>query len=170
MENILYTESEIQENIKNLAIQIEDYYKDRDWIALIVYNGAIFFATDLLRNINGNYKVAGIQVSSYKGGFTSGELNITGDIDCKDKHVLIIDDIYDTGKTLHALSNHLRDKGATTVECCVLLNKDIPKSYPVDVLFKCFTVPNKFVYGYGLDVNNRFRNLKHIAVYEPQLP
>ena len=168
MENILYTESEIQQNIKTLAKRIEDYYQDRDWVALIVYNGAVFFAADLLREIEGSYKISGVQVSSYNGGFVSEDLKITGDVQCEGKHVLIIDDIYDTGKTLHLLSQHLRDKGAVTVECCVLLNKDIPKQYPVDVLFKCFTVPNKFVYGYGLDIKNRFRNLKHIAAYEPQ--
>ena len=167
MENkILLTKEQIQTQIVCTAKRIEEFYKDRQWIAVIVYNGAVFFAADLLRQIDSNFKITGVQVSSYNGGFKSGELSIAGNIDCADKHILIIDDIYDTGKTLNALAQEFRDRGALTVECCVLLNKDIEKPYPIDVLFSCFTVPNKFVYGYGLDINNKYRNLDYIATYE----
>jgi len=164
--SVLLSNNQIQESVKAIAKQVEAFYKDRKWTAVIVYNGAVFFAADLLKEIDSDFKIAGVQASSYKGGFNSGELSLTGNIDCKDQHILIIDDIYDTGKTLSAISREFYSKGALTVECCVLLTKDCKKDVPIDVMFSCFTVPNKFLFGYGLDINNKFRNLKDIFVYE----
>lgn len=164
--NILINSIDLQQRITQLAQDIELFYKDRDWVAVVVYNGAMFFASDLLKQIQGNFKIVGVQASSYKGGYKSGQININNTVDCKDRHVLIIDDIYDTGKTMYTLTQEFLEKGAITVEHCVLLTKDVIKDQPLDVLFSGFDIPNKFVFGYGLDINDRYRNQQYIAVHE----
>lgn len=167
---VLFTRDEIQEKVTQIASQIEDYYQDRyqDLVIIVVYNGAMFFAADLLKQVKLNCEIIGVQASSYNGGLES---TLKVDILSKmpsvtNKHILIIDDIYDTGITLNSLSKSLRDDGALTVEICVLLNKKIQKTVNLDILFWGFEVPNKFVFGYGLDINNRFRNLDYIAQHE----
>ena len=163
---ILLSKEQIQIRLSQLAVQIREYYTDKPWIAVIVYNGAVFFAADLLRQVDGEFKISGIQASSYNGGLESGTLSISGKVDCAGHHVLIIDDIYDTGTTLHALTEHFFESGALSVECCVLLSKEARKIKPIEIKFSAFSIQDKFVYGYGLDVENRFRNLEHIAVYK----
>lgn len=165
--SILLRSQEIQERIKQLSHQIDEYYRERNFTAIVVYNGALFFAADLLKGCSSLCEIIGVHASSYYGGFeAAGDVTFTGILDVKDKHILIIDDVYDTGNTLYALSNELYDKGASTVEICVLLTKEVIKNKVVDVLFNGFTIPNKFVFGYGLDIKNKYRNLKDILVYE----
>lgn len=165
--SIILHSSQIQERIKQLAHDVDEYYKNRKFTAIIVYNGALFFAADLLKECKSSCDIVGVQASSYHGGFeTTGNVNFTGMPDVRDKHILIIDDIYDTGNTLYALTQELYNQGAMTVEICVLLTKDVEKKHSLDILFNGFNIPNKFVYGYGLDINNNFRNLKDILVYE----
>ena len=165
--SILLRSQEIQERIKQLSQQIDNFYKERNFTVIVVYNGALFFAADLLKECTSNCEIVGVQASSYHGGFESvSPVSFTGSLDVSNKHILIVDDIYDTGNTLYALSNELYDKGAITVEICVLLTKDVIKNRNVDILFNGFTIPNKFVFGYGLDIKNKYRNLKDILVYE----
>jgi len=166
MSEILFTQQQIQNRVNELAFQIESFYKaeESNLVVIVVYNGAMFFAADLLKQVKLNCCITGVQASSYKGGMKStGRVEFINNINVKDKHVLIVDDIYDTGNTLYTLSNDMRESGALTVEVCVLLTKQIPKTHAVDVLFSGFDILNMFVYGYGLDINDRFRNLEYIA-------
>ena len=161
------TSTQISDRVIELAKEIEEYYKDRELTVIVVYNGAMFFAADLLRGIKANCEIVGMLASSYQGNTVScGRVDFINNLDVDNKHVLIVDDIYDTGHTLHALSNDLRERGALTVEMCVLLNKEIEKKFNLDVLFIGFNIPDKFVYGYGLDIKNKFRNLTFIATNE----
>jgi hypoxanthine phosphoribosyltransferase len=165
------TQERIAQVVSTLASQIEYYYREREreLVIIVVYNGAMFFASDLLKQVNLHCEIVGVQASSYYGNTSSsGSVACKNNIDVNNKHVLIIDDIYDTGLTLNEICKDLLDKGAITVEMCVLLNKQIKKTVDLDVLFVGINIPNIFVYGYGLDVNNRFRNLNYIAVYESE--
>ena len=167
IEKILYHESTILSRLDGLASQITEDYRGKEVTIVAVLNGSFIFMADLLRRIPIHLQVDCLSVSSYHGTTSTGRVNFRkaqfGDL--QGRHVLILDDILDTGGTLKAIRALLeKDTGALSIKICVLLRKKIDRPSLVDADYVGFDIPNEFVVGYGLDYNERFRNLPFIGV------
>jgi hypoxanthine phosphoribosyltransferase len=163
--NILINENELQEMIKEIALKISLDYRDKHIVMIGILKGATMFMMDLCRSIIVPLVYDFISVSSYEGMNSTGIVNITKDIteNIKDKHVIIVDDIYDTGLTLNYVSMHLLSLKPASIKICVLLNKQSQKKAQIKINYKGFDVPDEFVVGYGLDFDGKFRNLPFIC-------
>ena len=158
------SENEIQEKISALATQLNIDYAGKKPIFLSILNGSFLFTADLFKQITIEAEVCFIKLASYKGMTSSGnvitaiglEANVTG------RHIVIMEDIIDTGKTLHHYLPQLASSSPASVKIAVLLNKKEARQYEVKVDYTCFEIPNKFVVGYGLDYDGLGRNLKGI--------
>ena len=166
IKKILYHESTILGRLDELASKITEDYRDRDLTVIAVLNGSLVFMADLLRRIPLHLQVDCLSVSSYHGTKSSGQVSLQGKFrDLRNRHVLILDDILDTGATLKAIRRHIAaESGVLSIKVCVLLRKklDVPKKADAD--YVGFDIPNEFVVGYGLDYNERYRNLPFIGV------
>ena len=158
------SEAEIQEKIKLLAAQLNKDYAGKKPIFLSILNGSFLFTADLFKQITIEAEVCFIKLASYKGMTSSGnvitaiglEANVT------DRHIIIMEDIIDTGKTLHHYLPQLASSSPASIKIAVLLNKKEARQYPVDIDYSCFDIPNKVVVGYGLDYDGLGRNSKDI--------
>jgi hypoxanthine phosphoribosyltransferase len=174
---ILLSQTKIRARIRQLGAGISRHYRKRlppgqRLCFLGVMNGALFFLADLLRAIDlDDTEISSIRLASYAGTRSTGHLR---GLDALGKsfagrHVLIVDDILDTGRTLSALVARLKKLGAADVKICVLLDKRRPRKIPIRADWTGFKIPDRFVVGYGLDYNGRYRTLKQIQVL-PQNP
>jgi hypoxanthine phosphoribosyltransferase len=157
-------EAAIQEKITELAGQLNKDYAGKRPLFLSVLNGSFLFTADLFKQITIEAEVSFIKLASYKGTSSTGNV-ITAiglDINVKDRHVIILEDIIDTGKTMHHYLPQLESMQPASVKIAVLLNKKEALQYPVKVDYACFEIPNKFVVGYGLDYDGLGRNSKDI--------
>jgi len=157
-------EAAIQEKITKLAGQLNHDYAGKRPIFLSVLNGAFLFTGDLFKQITIEAEVSFIKLASYKGTSSTGNV-ITAiglDINVKDRHIIILEDIIDTGKTLHHYLPQLENMQPASVKIAVLLNKKEALIYPVQIDYACFEIPNKFVVGYGLDYDGLGRNSRDI--------
>jgi hypoxanthine phosphoribosyltransferase len=157
-------ENAIQEKISALAAQLNKDYAGKRPLFLSVLNGSFLFTADLFKQITIEAEVSFIKLASYKGTSSTGNV-ITAiglDMNVKDRHIIILEDIIDTGKTLHHYLPQLESMQPATVKIAVLLNKKEALQYPVQVDYSCFDIPNKFVVGYGLDYDGLGRNSKDI--------
>jgi hypoxanthine phosphoribosyltransferase len=154
----------IQEKITALAEALNKDYADKRPLFLSVLNGSFLFTADLFKQITIEAEVSFIKLASYKGTSSTGNV-ITAiglDMNVKDRHIIILEDIIDTGKTLHHYLPQLESMQPASVKIAVLLNKKEALQYPVQVDYSCFDIPNKFVVGYGLDYDGLGRNSKDI--------
>jgi hypoxanthine phosphoribosyltransferase len=157
-------EAAIQEKITELALQLNKDYAGKRPLFLSVLNGAFLFTADLFKQITIEAEVSFIKLASYKGTSSTGNV-ITAiglDMNVKDRHIIILEDIIDTGKTLHHYLPQLENMQPASVKIAVLLDKKEALQYPVKVDYACFEIPNKFVVGYGLDYDGLGRNSKDI--------
>ena len=157
-------EAAIQVKITELAGQLNQDYAGKRPLFLSVLNGAFLFTADLFKQITIEAEVSFIKLASYKGTSSTGNV-ITAiglDINVKDRHIIILEDIIDTGKTLHHYLPQLENMQPASVKIAVLLNKKEALQYPVQVDYTCFDIPNKFVVGYGLDYDGLGRNSRDI--------
>ena len=157
-------EAAIQEKITELALQLNKDYAGKRPLFLSVLNGSFLFTADLFKQITIEAEVSFIKLASYKGTSSTGNV-ITAiglDINVKDRHIIILEDIIDTGKTLHHYLPQLESMQPASIKIAVLLNKKEALQYPVKVDYACFEIPNKFVVGYGLDYDGLGRNSKDI--------
>ena len=140
-----------------------------DWLALIVLSGAKMFADALLARMQCPPPAAYVRASSYHGTTQSHpNVQLDGNFEqVADKNILLIDDIYDTGRTLTLLTKTLREHNPRTVKTCVLLEKQRPHEHPVHIDYRGLAVPDKFLIGFGLDYQNRYRSLPFVAAIEP---
>ena len=163
VQEILINESEIQEKVKYLAEQINKDYAGKDIVLMIILKGSVVFSADLMRYLNVNVSLDFMQVSSYGSSSVSGELKILkdGQIDVNGKNVIIAEDIIDSGNTL-------KKRGAN-VEICTLLSKPARRETQVDVKYEGFEIPDEFVVGYGMDYDERFRNLPYIGILKREV-
>jgi hypoxanthine phosphoribosyltransferase len=170
---ILFTEEQIHAKIAELARRIEADYAEEKLLLVGVLRGAVMVMADLAREL----KLPGIEmdwmaVSSYGSGTqSSGVVRILKDLDSDltGRHVLIVEDIIDSGLTLSWLRTNLESRGAASVKICALLRKPEAVKVEVDVAYMGFDIPNKFVIGYGLDYAEKYRNLRGIAVLAPHV-
>jgi hypoxanthine phosphoribosyltransferase len=157
-------EAAIQEKITELAGQLNQDYAGKRPLFLSILNGAFLFTADLFKQITIEAEVSFIKLASYKGTSSTGNV-ITAiglDINVKDRHIIILEDIIDTGKTLHHYLPQLESMQPASVKIAVLLNKKDALLYPVQIDYACFEIPNKFVVGYGLDYDGLGRNSRDI--------
>lgn len=158
------SEAEIQTKITELAAQLNKDYAGKRPLFLSILNGSFLFTADLFKQISIEAEVSFIKLASYKGTSSTGNV-ITAiglDTNVKDRHIIILEDIIDTGKTLHHYLPQLDGMQPASVKIAVLLDKKEALQYPVKIDYACFEIPNKFVVGYGLDYDGLGRNSKDI--------
>ncbi|GAA3542034.1 hypoxanthine phosphoribosyltransferase [Aeromicrobium flavum] len=161
----LFTEEQIQTRIAEMARRIEADYEGRDLLLVGVLKGAVMVMADLSRELDRHVEIDWMAVSSYAGTKSSGVVRILKDLDTDldGRHVLIVEDIIDTGLTLSWLVANLQSRGPASVEIATLLRKPEALEMPVDVKYVGFDIPNAFVIGYGLDFDEKYRNLRSIG-------
>ncbi len=162
----LISEKEILAKVEEIGKQISDDFKEGDITIVSVLKGSFIFTADLVRNINLPVEIAFIAASSYGAStVSSGELKIRYDIDIpvKDKDIILVEDIVDTGLTISRLKEYLFELGAKSVKICTIFDKVERREKQVDIDYCGFVIPNEFVVGYGLDYNNKYRNLKNLC-------
>ena len=150
----LIGKKELNKRIEELAKQIDENYKEQDIVAICVLNGAAFFAVDLTLKMKTKMQVEFIKISSYEGTESTGEIRKYLDIDKKKvegRNILIIEDIVDTGRSIHYLIKHLKEKNPKDIKICSLLSKPSRREIEVNIDYLGFEVPNKFIIGYGFD-------------------
>lgn len=167
---MLISAEKIQERVAELARQIAQDYEDRPITIVGVLTGSLIFLADLIRRLDLPLRIGVLQASSYRGDSTMpGPLQINPEMlpDLRGRHVLLLDDILDTGQTLGKLVPNIARLGAVSVKVAVLLRKEGRQQVPLEPDYCGFTIPNCFVVGYGLDHNDEFRHLPYIAVISP---
>ena len=170
--NILFTEQQILDRLGELAREIERDYEGEDLLIVGVLRGAVMVMADLGRALNGHVEMDWMAVSSYGSGTkSSGVVRILKDLDTdiSGRHVLIVDEIIDTGLTLMWLTSNLNSRNPASVEICTLLRKPEAQRMNVDVKYVGWDIPNEFVVGYGLDYNERYRNLRDVGTLAPHI-
>lgn len=169
---ILIGEAELQARIVELGVEISKDYAGRDLLLVGVLKGAVFFMADLMRELTVPCEIDFMAISSYGAGTdSSGVVRILKDLDINisGRDVLVVEDIIDSGLTLSYLMRSLKARKPASVEICALLTKPDRREVEVPVAYVGFEIPNKFVIGYGLDFDERYRNLPYVAVLHPDL-
>lgn len=172
IKEILLTEEQIQTRINELGKILTEEYKDKNPIIVGVLKGVVVFYADMIRKINVPCQMDFMWVSSYVGTNSTGKMRVRQDLsaDVAGRHVLILEDIFDTGNSLDFTYNHIKEKGAASIKVCTLLDK--PERRREGITLQCdyvgFTIPNEFVVGYGLDFNEQYRNLPYIGILKPE--
>lgn len=164
---VLITEEQIRQKVEELAKAIENDYKGEEIFIIGVLKGACVFVSDIMRKINLNVELDFMSVSSYgKSTKSSGVVKILKDLDMEieNKNVIIIEDIIDTGLTLKYLTENLRSRKPKSLSICTLLDKPERRKCHLDVDYVGFTIPDKFIVGYGIDCAELYRNLPFIGV------
>ncbi|QIV87201.1 hypoxanthine phosphoribosyltransferase [Glutamicibacter mishrai] len=170
--HVLYTKEEIQARVAELAAQIDKDYEGRDILVVGVLKGAVMIMADLVRALKSHLTMDWMAVSSYGSGTqSSGVVRILKDLDSDlmGKHVLIVEDIIDSGLTLSWLKSNLESRGPASVEICALLRKPEAAKVEIDVKYVGMDIPNEFVVGYGLDYAEKYRNLDCVGTLAPHI-
>ncbi|OHT06970.1 Hypoxanthine-guanine-xanthine phosphoribosyltransferase [Tritrichomonas foetus] len=168
---VLYDQKAIEARVTELAAELSKEYRDKDPILVCVLTGAIFFFTDLVKKLDFPVYPDYIIASSYSGTKSSGNLMITKDLkyNIEGRHVIIIEDIIDTGLTMYQLRYNLLSRNPASLKICVLCDKDVKKAYEVPIDYCGFHVVDKFIVGYGFDYNNKYRNMPVIGVLKEEI-
>jgi hypoxanthine phosphoribosyltransferase len=169
---VLFTEEQIQARLGDIARQIEHDYDGKELLLVGILRGAVMVMADLARALNRHVEMDWMAISSYGAGTaSSGVVRILKDLDTDitGLNVLLVDEIVDTGLTLSWLTTSLAPRHPASVEICALLRKPDAQQMSVDVKYVGFDIPNEFVVGYGLDYNERYRNLRSIGTLAPQM-
>ena len=172
LESVLVSEAEIKKRLKKLGAEIMELYGEQEITVIAVINGAILFTADLLRNIDNPIRLDCIRISSYRNETRSTDKpQVLGNLslDLSNRHVLLIDDILDTGKTLSLIVSMIKKLHPASVRTCVLLDKRGRREVEFEADFVGFQIPDKFVVGYGLDFDERYRNLPFVGVLKPEV-
>lgn len=172
VQEILVTREALQEKAQELGKRISGDYEGKELVLIGVLKGGVVFFSDLIRNISIPIEMDFISVSSYGSSTkSSGVVRIIKDIDIdiSGKHVLIVEDLVDTGLTLRYLKDLFEDRGPKDVKVCTALDKPSRRQVEVQVAYNGITIPDKFVVGYGLDYNGKYRNLPDVCVLRPNV-
>jgi hypoxanthine phosphoribosyltransferase len=172
IKEVLYSEEMISEKIKEMARNISEDYKNKDFLVVGILKGAVLFAADLIKNITVHCNIDFMVVSSYGNSTkSSGKVTILKDLDydVRGKNILIVEDIVDSGLTLDFLVNYFKERGVNSVEIATLLSKPSRRKVEVDVKYIGFEVPNEFLVGFGVDYAERYRNLPFIGTLKPEI-
>ena len=167
LDRILVTREQIAEAVRKLGRQITEDYRDKDLMMVCILKGASVFFTDLIREVDLPIAIGFMAVSSYGSGTSStGVVRIMKDLDqnIENKHVLIVEDIVDSGKTLHFLLQVLSQRHPASISVATLLDKPARRVVDLKTRYSCFNIPDAFVVGYGLDYDEKYRNLPYIGI------
>ncbi len=167
IDRVIVTAPEIQARLKEIALQVEKDYAGRDLLVIGILKGAVMTMADFVRSLNRHVEMDWMAVTSYGSGTkSSGVVRILKDLDrdISGREVLIVEDIVDTGLTLAWLKSNLQSRGTKSVEIFTMLRKPDAAKVEVDVKYVGFDIPNEFVVGYGLDYDEKYRNLDFIGI------
>ncbi|MBQ7858199.1 MAG: hypoxanthine phosphoribosyltransferase [Oscillospiraceae bacterium] len=173
IKEIMYTEEQIQKRIEELGEELTRDYAGKNPVIIGVLKGVVVFYADMVRQIRVPCEMNFMTISSYSGTRTTGNIQVRQDVtvDLKDRHVLILEDIFDTGNSLSFVYDHLMQHQPASLKICTLLDK--PSRRKPGVTLKAdyvgFTIPDAFVVGYGLDYNEYYRNLPFVGVLKPEV-
>ena len=172
IQEVLLSEEQIRQRIAQLGEALTEEYKDKDPIVVGVLKGVVVFYADMIRAIKAPCQMDFMWVSSYEGTESTGSLVVKRDVsaDIRGRHVLILEDIFDTGNSLDFVYKHLMAKEPASIKICTLLDKPERRKpgITLEADFVGFTIPNAFVVGYGLDFNEYYRNLPYIGILKPE--
>ena len=172
IQRILLTEEQIQDKIRELGEILTEEYKDKDPVVVGVLKGVVVFYADMIRQIKVPCQMDFMWISSYAGTSSTGQMQVRRDVSCdiKGRHVLILEDIFDTGNSLDFTCKHLMSKEPASLKICTLLDKPERRKPGITLVpdYVGFTIPNEFVVGYGLDFNEHYRNLPYVGVLKPE--
>lgn len=171
-QKILLSENQVLKRVNELGQEISRDYAGSELLVVGILKGAIVFLADLVRSISIPTNLDFMAVSSYGASSeSSGVVRILKDLEqnIENKHVLIVEDIVDTGLTLNYLIENLFTRGPASLKVCTLLDKPSRRKVEVQVDYNGFTIPDEFVVGYGLDYNERYRNLREILILKPEV-
>ena len=172
IQEILFTKEQLDQRVSEIAEQINRDYADKDILLVSVLRGSFIFMADLARKITRPCRVDFMSVSSYgKGTSSSGQVQITKDLseDISGLHVIVVEDILDSGNTLSYLLRILEQRHPASIRLCTLLDKPDRRKVEVAVHYSGFTIPDAFVVGYGLDYAELYRNLPYIGILKPEV-
>ena len=173
IEQILVTEEQIQKRICELGKILSEEYAGKDPVIVGVLKGVVVFYADMIRQIKTPCQMDFMWISSYKGTSSTGKMLVRQDVsaDIMGRHVLILEDIFDTGNSLEFTVNHLKSKEPASIKICTFLDKPEGRRPGVTVQadYVGYTIPNKFVVGYGLDYNEHYRNLPYVGILKPEV-
>lgn len=173
IQEILLTEEQIQNRIKGLGEVLTAEYADKNPVIVGVLKGVVVFYADMIRQIKAPCQLDFMWISSYAGASSTGKMLVRQDVtaDIKGRHVLILEDVYDTGNSLDFTVKHLLSKEPASLKICTLLDK--PEGRKPGITLQAdyvgFTIPNAFVVGYGLDYNEHYRNLPYVGILKPEV-
>ena len=173
IQEILLTEEQIRNRIQELGKILTEEYKDKNPVIVGVLKGVVVFYADMIRQIKVPCQMDFMWISSYAGQNSTGAMDVKRDVaaNLKGRHVLILEDIFDTGKSLDFTYRHLLSKEPASIKICTLLDK--PSRRKEGITLKAdyvgFTVPNAFVVGYGLDYDEHYRNLPYVGILKPEV-
>lgn len=162
---VMMTKDEIAERVRKLGAEITRDYGGRELTLIGVLKGSFIFLSDLVRAIDMPVEIDFICAKSYQGTTSTGVVNVKMDtiLDIKGKSVMLVEDILDTGKTLHALKETLMSRGAEEVKIVTFLDKPARRTIDITSDYCCYTIDDRFVVGYGLDYNEKYRNLDYLG-------
>lgn len=173
IQQVLISEKEIQDRIAQLGEILSKEYEGKNPLVVGVLKGVVIFYADMIRKLTVPCEMEFMWISSYQGTNSTGSMIVKRDVsaDIKGRHVLILEDIFDTGTSLNFVYHHLLEKEPASIKICTLLDK--PSRRKPDITLKAdyvgFEIPNAFVVGYGLDYNEYYRNLPYVGVLKPEL-
>lgn len=169
---ILIDAETLQKRIRELGIDISQDYKDGNLILICILRGGVNFLVDLMRNISVPHQIDFMAISSYGVGVreSTGNVRLTMDLQTsiRGKHVLLVEDIIDSGNTIASVMELLGTRQPKSLKLCVLLDKAERREVVIPIQYRGFTIPNKYVFGYGLDIDEYYRNLPFIGVVDPK--
>lgn len=172
IEKVLLSEEQIQAKVQEMADVLSKKYADKDPVFVGVLKGVVIFFADMVRKITIPCEIDFMCISSYGGTNTTGNVVVKKDlsVDIRGRHVVILEDIYDTGNSLDFVHKYLLSKEPASLEICTLLDKPERRKPGITLVpeYVGFTIPNEFVVGYGLDFNEHYRNLPYIGVLKPE--
>ena len=171
LESVLISEQELQRRIKELGAEISRDYEDSDLLLICILRGGVLFLADLMRSLTVPHSVDFMAVSSYGKGVRESKGNVRISLDLttsiEGRHVLLVEDIIDSGNTIASVLELLSTRRPASLRVCTLLDKAERREAVVPIHYRGFTIPNKFVFGYGLDLDEYYRNLPFIGVVHP---
>lgn len=164
---VLFSEEDILKRVKELANTFYSKYQDEEVVFVCTLKGAVFFACDLMKNYQGDARMEFLRVSSYEGESSTGKINLKLPLNAKNiygKHVILVEDIVDTGYTLDYITKYVRDMQPKSLITCTLLDKKARRVVDINPDYSGFVVDDLFVIGYGLDYDQKYRNLPYVGV------
>lgn len=171
IQRVLISSEEIRRHVAEIGEKISRDFADKDPIFVGVLKGCFIFMADLMRYVTINYSMDFMAVSSYAGTTSTGAVKINKDLnqDIEGRHLILVEDILDSGVTLNYLKNYLMVRRPASITIATLMDKPARRKADIYADYSCFEIPDAFVVGYGLDYNERYRNLPYIGVLKPEI-